>query len=353
MSFTVKVIFVGLIGFVPNPDGQNGMAALLINPESPQFKSMDCPTPPHLPIVLLLKGKCDDAGDCYRIPPHLKAQAEAMGLGDILKNQQGGLLWLLDQEELDISGDRKKFKFTNPWRFPWAAPKSVRQSTDFDWVPSINKLSSGQGQINDDCLHANRNCPLHARFQFQGGKAGACHVFHDEDDERNVRIFEYLIPGQRLVHRRAVADAVQLEYDAEAEYISLESKRLKEREPAREAKALLRPDGDGKLTLIVANISPFPCEEEDHSRSRGCHSAHADVFFQLLKDPNVPRPVRVLSKRKGNVDPGPCEEEVDAFANLFSCPVYEISGLGRAQGRRQVPHSITACDGTRFPKPGQ
>jgi hypothetical protein len=220
-----------------------------------------------------------------------------------------------------------------------AAPKSAGQSAHFSWVPSMNDLTKGQGQLKYDCLQANKKCPLYARFRIQGGDVDACHMFHDTSNspgvERDVRIFDYLIPGRRFIEQRAVADAVQVEFHENSHSVTLTSKNLPERDP-HDVEAVLRPDDRGRITLIVANL-PRCTTSPNH----GCHRAHSDVLFHLLEDDRLPRPIRVMNEERRRVDPGSCEKEIEEF---------EIPFVGGCI--LEYPHSVTACDGTRFPKPG-
>jgi len=352
MVTTIKVIFLGLIGFVPGPEEQD-MAALLVNPAGAQCDKIRCHASEHLAMVVLLHGKCDPHfGTCYRIQD-LKGRAEALHLDDILHPQEGddvpGLVWLLKDEDLDISGDEdERLNFRNPMLAftQGKAPRSSGQSSYFAWVPSMDELTSGHGQINANCRQANPYCPIDARFRLQGGEAGACHMFHDPEkslsDKRDVRLFDYLIPGEQSVQQRAVADAAQIEFHEAGKYVILESESLPGRGDAR-VKALLKPDDYGRLTLIVANLPECPAlEDEGHYRQYDDSPPHSDIFFQLLDDP-APPPIRVLnSKERRRVDPGSCEKDIEKFATIFARTC-----------KREFPHTITACDGTRFPKPGQ
>lgn len=367
MSVTVKVIFLGLIGFVPSPEGQDDMAALLVNPtQAEKSYPAECPTPEHISMVALLHGRCDSAPDvCYRITDELRVQAIRMGLGGFLNqfpqllnsekealghvNEPYGLVWFLNEEDLNLVGDEEEdldIRNTLAALVVGTAPKSAGQSSYFSWVPSMKKLTGGQGEVKADCLHANKRCPLHARFLIEGGDVGACHMYHDASNspgvERDVRIFEYLIPGKRFIEQRAVADAVQVEFHQKDHWIDLKSEKLPERTPQQRVEARLRPDDQGRLTLVVANLPPCPTNANPAALSRhGCHHAHSDVLFQLLENDRVPRPIRVMNEERRRVDPGPCEEEMEQFENPFASTCL-----------LEYPHSITACDGTRFPKPG-
>jgi len=251
---------------------------------------------------------------------------------------------MLEDEDLDISGDQdEKLKLRNSLlRFIWkTAPRFDRQSNDFSWVPRMNELTRGHGQIREACRQVDGRCPLHAHFRIQGGTAGVCHMFHDSEDPKDpqVKIFNYSTPNGERFLRRAVADAMQVEFEEPSGSVILRSKILPGGEGGRTAWAELTTDTTGKLTLVVANLSVLQDGETHH---QDCAPSHSDAFFELLADPEVPRPTRILDEEEVNVDPGACEEEMSDIARLFL-----------AGSKRELPHTVTACDGIRFPKPGQ
>lgn len=347
MSFTIKVIFLGLIGFVPSSEGKKNISALLVDPIRAVDPWKHTPVQEHLPMVFLLHGHCDESGggSCYRISPRRAEDAKRLRLDRILQ-QRPGLLWMLEDEDLDISGDEdERLKLRNSLlRFIWkVSPRFDLQSKDFSWVPRLNELTSGRGQIREGCRHGDARCAIHAHFRIQGGAAGACHMFHDSEDPEKpqVKIFNYSTANGQPPLRRAVADAMQVEFEESGGSVILRSRILPGGEGGGVAWAKLTPDSAGKLTLVVANLSELQDGEAEHD---GYTPSHSDAFFDLLADPEVPRPTRQLDeKEEVNVDPGPCEEEMSEIASLF---------LGD-DSKRELPHTVTACDGASYPKPRQ
>src|SRR5688572_21254803 len=105
-TITVRLIFWGLVGFVPDLDGQRSLTALLVDPARTQVQQGTCPLPTHFSVVYLLDGNCVEGGDCKRIPQGKGFQADLMGFNlDLGPDKPLQLAWMLDQEELEISGE--------------------------------------------------------------------------------------------------------------------------------------------------------------------------------------------------------------------------------------------------------
>lgn len=361
MSITVRLIFMGLIGFAPHDDGRQGMTALFLDTARMQSPSAQCPVPSHIPVVYMLDGKC--TGECERVPHGREDDADSMGFNN--PNHPLQLAWLLDKEDLEISQvDQDAVRLARPFFFQGRrrlAPRRSGQTSYFSWVPDMQQLTGGYGKVREDCLGDQGTCPLTARFKLTGGEASTCHLFHDLDDQPSpdgkstVRVFDYTIEedgATRVVSKQAVADAVLVEFEVEGDRVTLDSWELPmgQGQQAKKGTAHLWPAENSRtLTLIVAylpslgsihpQIPQVEGVEGEAHHDAGCEQSHAEVLFDLLAREQSPRPVRTLNEKETmRVSPGSCEPEVLRIAALL-------------QG--EPPHSTTACSGTRFgTKPG-
>ncbi|HET9210415.1 MAG TPA: hypothetical protein VFR03_08450 [Thermoanaerobaculia bacterium] len=341
MSITVRLIFWGLIGFVPNPQGHDGLAALLVDTQAAQTAPSRCGVPVHFGALYLLDGQCE--GDCRRIPTGKETAAAQMGFKSP-RGEKLPLAWLLDKEDVTVVGNQEddKIQVRKPWwwwPFSKICPKSERQSGFFSWVPSMDMLTGGHGRIKDSCLRADKDCPLNARFLAPGGKLGACHLLHGSDPQdatdprhRNVDIFQYTSSSpNQPAPERAVADASLVELEVKGDSVLLLSKGLPGRSTSS-AWARLKPDANGKLTLVVAN---FP--RHNAGNPPNC-PPHSDLLFTLLADPGTPRLTRTMTGKINRVFPGSCEPEAQILAEIIEKGV-----------SHEHPHAGTACDGMTYP----
>jgi hypothetical protein len=354
MSITVRVIFWGLMGFVPNEEGQRGLTALLVSPSHQEAA--------HIPAVYLYEGSCEGipltkngGNPCVRVPDPYK-QDVATHLGATAP----GLRWLLQNEDLEILGEESRVKLNTTGRKTLfgrlrEAPASARQTAAFTWVPSMATLTAGHGQVRDDCLFWVGTCPLSARFKVRGGKARTCHLFHTlKADPRSpaqeVVVFSYRSENgkpENLPPPQAVADAVQLEFEVEGDYVELgawDFPGLSGQQTLKAAVKLRPPAGSRTLTLIVSNGPQHSDDEEDYTGS-----PHQEALFNLLARQPVFRFTRDELRTEW-VAPGTCEREITALANAtFDRPNDKHAKSDGSGSRKEVPHATTACDGATYP----
>lgn len=335
MSITVRLIFWGLIGFVPNPQGHDGLAALLVDTQKAQegIPPSKCGVPNHIAAVYLLDGDCE-GGTCTRKPDDRKGDFRDVGLDQNFRGKPLPLAWLLGQEELSLAGEEKgKIKFRKPFlgHSHKIAPKTSRQAAYFSWIPSMDSLTNGHGQVRPSCLAGGDDCPVRARFFVPGGRAGACHLLHDpapkdsKDSRQDVKIFKYTAPGQPCFEQ-AVADALLVELKVKSESVTLLSQSFSG-DPRATFWARLKPDHQGKITLVVGNFPPH------NAASHGnCAFPHSDLLRQLLLTKPAIQFSRADTHRVQKVVPGSCELEATELADLL------------AAAGSEHPHAGTACD---------
>ena len=337
-TITVRLIFWGLVGFVPDLDGARSLTALLVDPARTQIQQSACPLPTHYSVVYLLDGKCK--GDCRKVPFGKEFDAGLMGFNQPLNGNLLPLTWMLDQEELGISGEEdEKLKLQSSWlKFLFRqAPRSVRQASNFSWAQSMKRLSGGKGEVEGDCLGESRTCPLQARFRVDGGVASACHLLHTKDElsgsKRNVQVFEYTTANNRHP-KRVAADAILVEFEAR-DRVALTSQGLPKRDRDKATAWLTPVDDRGIITLVVADL-PAGARVGANNHHGACSRPHSDALYDLLTNRPSTLPGRVLG-RTVPLNPGACEPEAKMLAELLS----------GASG--EIPHSPTSCDGATYP----
>lgn len=360
-SITVQVIFFGLMGFVPNEGGLKGMTALIVDP--PRQAGDPCSIPPHFPLVLVVTGKCEPAGNCL--------QEGVPGKNNVT------LKWQLDREDLEIFGKQKSMEVCsgglfNRWK-KWAsahsdspAPAYSWELPSFSWVPSIDRLTGGYGHVREDFLQdGTPDPPVNARFLVRGGQASACHLIHKipvaqeetQGEEREITLFHYDFGGKIAPFDRAVADAVKVEFEAEGRSIDLYSwnfsapQQQQKLKPKR-AVRLSPPDGSNTLTLIVANVPLKPHRDND-GVDHQC-PPHSDIFYDMLARESPYRPTRTVVQYPPAhiMNPGSCEKELSDVVEILGPYKEEAPGLSflsEAIHPRAAPHSRTFCDGMAAP----
>jgi hypothetical protein len=358
MSILVRVVFWGLIGFVPHEEGQKGLTALFVDPTQIKPAEGFCAIPKHVPVVYLLDGQCEpDKGQCVQVPFGRELEV-ATHLGE----KTPKLRWLIEDEDLEIFGQERKVEFRHRGRRKFGGrlrdvPERFRQTGDYSWVTSMGALTGGHGQVREDCLRGEKTCPLNARFTIRGGRASACHLFHEpeeapKDETRKVVVFDFSENrnGRSIsVGHQAVADAVQVEFEVEGDHVDLQSWGLASIDGQQQPRASVRlkPAAQSRtVTLLVVNSPVNPKvtgEATAHGASHGpacTPRPHSDALFALLaRQPEFPTE-RLRSTKVRKVNPGTCEAEI---ADLARARV-DFGGIAF-----EAPHATTSCDGASYP----
>ncbi len=349
----VRVIFWGLIGFVPNEQVEKGMTALLIKAST--VHEGQCHIPDHAPRVWLLEGEC--YGNCLREPAAERVRAAGVGLPGPLE-QMGArykLRWWLDGEHLEIDGALPGFALERKTRVqvqgkPAEFPSDVIQTSDFSWIPEMDVLTSGKGAINEDCLAEAKTCPISARFKITGGRASTCHLLHDTidlaGDRDRIATFNFKLPDGTLVpnYTQAAADAIVVELIVEGDEVEIKSFDFG-RETQKAAAALRPTHGSSTVTLLVGHWE----NPNNPQPSSNCYSAmlkrHSEAFFELLSDRSSGAARRVFKEyREEGVSPGSCEKDLEEF----QYNVITSTAASKVAIPPVWPHLATECDHRQF-----
>ncbi|HEX7184220.1 MAG TPA: hypothetical protein VF756_20495 [Thermoanaerobaculia bacterium] len=353
MGVTVEVIFWGLIALAPDQQPPVEMFALLADPPAVQGPHDQHTVPEHAARVWLLKGEC--TGDCERAPQHIIEMAEKarpplphplvlMGSKDDFP-----LRWWLYKEHLQFAGGVTGVNLVRSGRptllgRPVRLPETDLASRDLSWIPSVSLLTAGAGEVKENCLREADACPISARFRIQGGDVIACHLLHNEFSQ--LEMFKFWASGAPASDfHQAVADAARVEFEIEANEISLESWDLPR--STRKACAVLTPK-NGRITLLVGNWqSPYvPKPEYPHPEH------HFLSFYNLLGKEIVKRPVRRHTFRLDRGSTGLCEQDLDKFEDKLGNAWKDLPPFTQARlGPRVIPHISTECDMAQMEPP--
>lgn len=344
MPITVEVIFWGLIGLTPGPATDPTMYALLAE------------HPGHAPRVWLLEGEC--SGNCEREPATLARQVGGAGLPRPVDTMGDArffpLRWWLDEEHLQLVGGPSGVQAVRDARPAGQRfPANAAQSRDLSWIPHLEMLTSGLGEVRGSCLGTAADCPISARFHIQGGELTACHLLHEENARLELFHFQDTSGDPVRGFDQAVADAALLRFQIPASQIVLESWNFSR--STRNASAVLTPRvPEGTVRLLIGNWpSPYPQETPQPEP----HPGHFRAFYGLLPRRPAEQPVRARGpmRRFETGHPGLCEVPLIEFEeDLEECEAADATGLRseRAKlGKKVIPHLSTECDMTQTAPP--
>lgn len=288
---TLRVIFYGLVTFVPGAFDDGTMAAVLVNPG--EFGGM-----PHQTRIWTC-GK-----DCKTLNP-----VENPSTGTYtFRNQYLSIRELQDVQPSTSTRLQRPFNDSNTF-----FPMGNVQFRDLAWVPQLESVEPYAGTFESSYFWSPPKDGLNAVFKVAGGDLSPCHLVHKLSDSAaggtySPRLFQFRLPDDDVstAPTRAIADAVLLEMELNVGAVHLDVQDFGKRIPQHTS--LTPPAKETTLTLIIANFE----------------EPRADAGLCSRVDP----PGRVAVTER--------ELSQDLHFNSF----YNLSHYAMPADARRVPHEI-------------
>jgi hypothetical protein len=293
-SFTLKIIFYGLIGLVPSRQNSDLWAILL--------DGVRAGVTEHVPAMDIYQGSCVD---CNR---YLTSS----------NIPRAGSSWSLKNLDLvaEIDPGRDPLRSLPP---PSVSPRTKEEAAELGWIPSMVAISKESSIVKPSCLAQNITadspCPAAARVRVAGwDEAASCHFLHGQD--KRTEAFSFAPAGEQSTGSiHAIADALAFRWYFIGSSISFKVKSWGGADNYIE----LKPD-NGLITLIIWNHPPGLLEQ--HHRRR-----HFVAYYKLAAEEPIKKPVP-RGHRTDRTENGTCEV---LFQDIY-------------KGHDVAPHSIRECD---------
>lgn len=317
---TLRIIFYGLIAFVPGAYEDGTMAAISIDP------SDIIDGHPHETRIW----KCDKG--CNNLTEILDPTSDNPTF-------KGRLISIAELQETSPS------MTTRTRRFPRGKmsrfPSSPGQFSDFSWIPPMSEFVNRAGTFNSALLE-DKPLWFNTILRLGGGEIEPCHAAHDKTSEEIVRVFRFRrqsSPGTTDAFQM-IADAVSFEAKLQAESVNLQiqyfdgtgSKNIE----------IVPPEKPGEITLIVANFSSKT--HQDDQRAQSCEQIkdhHFVSFYELSKEP-----VFAADRKMPQ-----CVLNIDLNRNLMTCEKHLVlldKKLKELGFKKTIPHSAQLCSPSQF-----
>ena len=346
--FTLKLIFYGLIAFVPSSRDEG---ALMLFPTAVKLKdARKCELHVHQPRLFKVKEDCSSGADCL----------------EEVQLDFGSGLYIEPRDSTTSGVNRVEGRILTLAKGRLDLPTDDEQTEDLGWVPNINQLSEQAGQVRPECLVNYIECGLSIAFRTWEGEVRSCHLAHPTLASL-VSFAEQSLPGSKVTasaggsgslarvmgyrfreldQPAAEQDRIQAVTDAFAIEIKSTDRvfRLGYRPfgaPDGGLSIELAAGADGDATLLLANL-PIPTDPaEPHCRPSPGVDRHFDVFYHLAsQEPQLygrPLPHATLEQAPFELSMT-CETEVELLAAFLEDPKNQSGGKKTAP-----PHSIPAC----------
>lgn len=301
MNFILRILFSGLMAFVPSEDGKE-VTVLLLNVDH-KHASDGSFLPSHKPLLIARAGSC--SGTCptrdEAIATYLFADKTVTVAQDSLEAAVGGGgAWQLGGSELSV----RKSSTSDPdlpqlvIRSGVRAAGSVVPSTsaereDFSWVANLKKLCPTGCELNPAIFDANPPAGLvAARFRIRSGNVATWSIARIGSNVTPVHFKRLDGSGSASEYSQAITSWVGADIAVSASSIELVEDKF---DGSASRTMRLTPDSGGKVEVAVLNLPPFvpPVTSNNDAPAAG---KHFETYYELSQSPPaietrlVPRP---------------------------------------------------------------
>jgi hypothetical protein len=291
-TFVLRILFSGLMAFVPNESGTE-VTVLLLNADH-YHTSDGAAMQSHEPIMFVRAGNCsgacvdDDAtiaGFTFRdLAPSARLDALADALGD-------GSAWLLAGSDIAVrksagASNLPSLQIIDDVRGttngqPKIVPTTSSERTDISWIPSLQQLCSSGCTIDSDLLATVPPGIVAARFKIDSGDLYTWSVARIGSDVTPASFKRLDGTGSTSSYVQAITSWVGLDITVPGSTIDfVETKH----DGGTGRTMTLSPDATGKVEVAVVNLPPFvpPASSNNDAPQVG---KHFEMYYELLQTP--------------------------------------------------------------------
>jgi len=298
MEFIVRILFSGLMAFVPSQDGKE-LTVLLLNVDHGYHVADGTAVPHHKPMLIARAGT--SAGQCptrdESVAQFLFADKSLDVALDALEDAvgPGGCVWELKDSDLFL----RKGSAGDPALPPLVIQRGVSGDEivpttplgreDFRWVPDLKAICP---TCTLDRRYVDGIPPgtkVVARFRLRSGKAFTYSVSRLGNQVAPVKFARLDGTGAASPYTQAVANWVAADIKVSAKSIEIAEETFA---GGRSRSMNLTPDASGKVEVAVLNMPPYvpPATRNMGEPEPG---KHFEVYFDLAQNPPA-RELRLL-----------------------------------------------------------
>jgi hypothetical protein len=294
VDFILRILFSGLIAFVPSEDGKE-LTVLLVNVDHGYHVSDGTELVHHQPLLLARGGNC--SGDC---PTRDAAVAEFLfadksseaALDSLEQAVSGGAAWQLAGSDLSVRKGCSRDPELPPLVLrdnvrntidgvPQAIPTSAREREDYSWLASLTKVCPSGCTLNPAVLSAQPPAGLiAARLRLRSGKVFTYSVARLGSNITPVNFRRLDGAGAAAPYTQAIASWVGADIRVSGETVEI----VEEKFAGGPGRAMSLAPVDGKVEIAVLNLPPFvpPASSNNDAPEVG---KHFEVYYELAQTP--------------------------------------------------------------------
>jgi hypothetical protein len=294
VSFILRILFSGLVAFVPSTDGHE-LTVLLLNVGHDHYMSDSSTLAEHMPLLLARAGSC--SGDCPKrdedIAQFLFADQSLSTAQDSLETAlAGGGAWKLGSSDLSIlkgsptDDDLPSLVLRDNVRAtvngqPALIPTSSTERGDYSWIANLSDIceecsldSSVLGSDPPEGLVA-------ARLHLRSGNVFTYSVARIGSDVTPVHFKRLDGTGSDSPYTQAVATWVAADIEVSGESVEISEESFGG-SPGRTM--TLSPDESEKVEVAVLNLPPFVPPSSTFTGTPPV-GKHFEAYYDLSEEP--------------------------------------------------------------------
>ncbi|HEX7828268.1 MAG TPA: hypothetical protein VF787_01370 [Thermoanaerobaculia bacterium] len=290
-TFILRILFTGLMAFVPNENGTE-VTVLLLNADH-YHTSDGAALQAHTPILYARAGDC--TGDCvtnnstianttFRDTPSTAVDSLETALGD-------GSAWLIAGSDITVekassgAANLPAFNLRDNVRGttngnPKVIPTTTSEREDISWIASLNTVCGGGCTLDADVFDTIPPELIAARFKLSAGDLYTFGIARIGSDVTPVHFNRLDGTGSNSAYVQAVATWVGADIT-----VTGDSVKFVESKYAGGGRTMtLSPDVSGKVEVAVVNLPPFvpPASSNNNAPQAG---KHFEMYYELLEEP--------------------------------------------------------------------
>jgi hypothetical protein len=293
LSFFLRILFTGLITFIPSEDGKE-VTILLLNVPHEYHLSDGTALAHHKPLLIARAGNC--TGDCPKRDSNIAQfmfadQTTAAALDSLEAAVGGGGAWDLTGSDLSVrkgsttAADLPELEFANTRTSVngqlQAIPSTATERQDFSWVADLKKICPSCSSLNPAIFSAQPPAIVAARLRLRSGKVFTYSVARIGTDVTPVKFERLDGQGSTAPYSQAIASWVGADIAISGDDIEIVDTKL-DGTSSRSMK--LSPDSTGKVEVAVLNIPSFvpPASTTNATPAVG---KHFEIYYDVKQDP--------------------------------------------------------------------
>jgi hypothetical protein len=288
-GFILRILFSGLIVFVPSQDGHQVTVLLLNVPHNHQI-SDGSTLPDHKPLLIARAGGC--TGDCTPddadVAKYLFADKSVSEATDALGAAAGdGSAWDITGSEITLQKgsssdpDLPQLSITRNVR-DGIIPTTSSEREDFDWVADLTQIC-GDGCPFDSSIHdaTPPSSLIAARFVLHSGNLFTYSLARIGTNVTPVHFKRLDGTGSDSSYSQAVATWVAADIEVSGDSVEFVSTKYSD---SSTRTMTLTPDENGKMEVAVINLPPYIPLSAPFTGTPGI-GRHFETYYDLAEDP--------------------------------------------------------------------